>query len=193
MKRYLVLIAAAVALGGFVGGSIAAKQPMVASMQPMDSGAVVDGGGAIHVPRDYKTRYQALGTWSIADDGKAGAKQLHVVYASPGASAAWKERGTFPDGTVLVKEVYGASTEQMTTGTASHATDLKGWFVMVRDSQNKRAASNPLWADGWGWAWFDATNPDKTTSTNYRTDCQGCHAPASKTEYVYVAGYPELH
>ena len=50
----------------------------------------------------------------------------------------------------------------MTTGTVSHAETLKGWFVMMKDS-NGRYASNKLWGDGWGWAWFDAANPSKAT------------------------------
>jgi hypothetical protein len=34
---------------------------------------------------------------------------MHEVYASPGAIAAYKKTGHFPDGTVLVKEVVGAT------------------------------------------------------------------------------------
>ena len=42
---------------------------------------------------------------------------------------------------------------------------------MVKDS-NGRHAGNKLWGDGWGWSWFDADNPSKTTSTDYKTNCQ---------------------
>ena len=116
---------------------------------------------------------------------------MHEVFASPGAIDAYRESGQFPDGTVLVKEVYGTSTAGMTTGTVSHATRLKGWFVMVRDSGNTRPG-NPLWGDGWGWSWFDAGKPLKTTSTDYRTACKGCHLPAQSTNWIYVDGYPVL-
>jgi hypothetical protein len=92
-----------------------------------------------------------------ADEGE-GSKESHVVYASPGAIAAYRKEGHFPDGSVLVKEVFGAVTEAMTTGTVSHAQTLKGWFVMVRESKNSHP-ENPLWGDGWGWSWFDAANP----------------------------------
>jgi len=79
----------------------------------------------------------------------------------------------------------------MTTGTVSHADKLKGWFVMVKDGKNSHPG-NPLWGDGWGWSWFDADKPLKTTSTNYKADCQGCHVPAQSTDWIYVNGYPAL-
>jgi hypothetical protein len=51
----------------------------------------------------------------------------------------------------------------MTTGNVSHAKILKGWFVMLKDSKNSHP-DNKLWGDGWGWSWFDAAAPSKTTS-----------------------------
>jgi hypothetical protein len=91
----------------------------------------------------------------------------------------------------LVKEVFQAATGSMTTGTVSRAETLKGWFVMVKGGDG-RYPGNKLWGDGWGWSWFDASNPSKTTSTNYKTDCLSCHVPAQATDWVYVGGYPSL-
>ena len=65
----------------------------------------------------------------------------------------------------------------MKTGTVSRVQTLKGWLVMVRDSKNTHPG-NKLWGDGWGWSWFDAGNPTKTTSTDYKVNCLGCHVPA---------------
>jgi len=153
--------------------------------------AAVDAGGNLHVPRDYQTTYQPLGSWAVAADEGRGAKQLHAVFASPGSIEAYRKDGRFPDGTVLVKEVFEAATKEMTTGTVSHAEKLKGWFVMVKDS-NGRYPGNALWGDGWGWSWFDAANPTKTTSSDYRLNCKSCHVPAQATDWVYVDGYPAL-
>jgi len=153
--------------------------------------AAVDAQGNLHVPRDYQTAYQQLGSWAIAADEGRGAKQLHVVLASPGSIEAYRKDGRFPDGTVLVKEVFETATKEMTTGTVSHADKLKGWFVMVKDSAG-RYPGNALWGDGWGWSWFDAAFPTKTTSTDYRLNCKSCHVPAQTTDWVYVDGYPAL-
>jgi hypothetical protein len=153
--------------------------------------AVEDAAGNLHVPEAYRTTYQSLGSWAVSADQERGSKELHLVYASPGTAAAYSRDGHFPDGTVLVKEVYEAATKPMTTGTVSHADTLKGWFVMVKDS-NGRHAGNKLWGEGWGWSWFDAANPVKTTSKDFRTDCLGCHIPAKATDWIYVSGYPGL-
>jgi hypothetical protein len=153
--------------------------------------AAVDAEGNLHVPRDYQTTYQPLGSWAVAADEGRGSKELHVVLASPGSVEAYRKDGRFADGTVLVKEVFEAATKEMTTGTVSHAEKLKGWFVMVKDSAG-RHPGNALWGDGWGWSWFDAANPTKTTSTDYKLNCKSCHVPAHATDWIYVDGYPAL-
>ena len=87
----------------------------------------VDARGGITVPPNYRTRWVFLGTWSIdAGVGTAGAKGLHNVYTQPGVVEAYRSRGEFPDGTVLVKELLDSETRPMTTGTVSHGVDIEG-------------------------------------------------------------------
>jgi hypothetical protein len=156
------------------------------------SGAAVDETGNLRVPEGYRTSYQSLGVWAVAaDQAGQGSQQLHEVYVSPGAIAAYRKDGDFPDGTVLVKEVYGTETNAMTTGLVSRAGELKGWFVMVRDAKNTRHGQK-LWGDGWGWSWFDGNQPTRTASTDYTADCRGCHLPAQASHWIYVEGYPSL-
>jgi hypothetical protein len=165
--------------------------------------SAVDPFGKLHVPGNYRTTYQLLGTWAIAKDQGPGSAELHVVYASPGTIDAYRKNGNFPDGTVLVKEVYRAATSAMTTGMVSHIDSLRGWFVMVRD-RNGRHAENEAWGDGWGWSWFDAANPSVASrnlpmkdgiprpTLDYKDNCKGCHAPAQATEWIYTEGYLPL-
>jgi hypothetical protein len=162
-----------------------------ASRSTPNAETVVDAAGNLHVPDSYPTEYEFLGSWAVAADNGPGSKELHVVRASPGTIAAYRKDGHFPDGAVLVKEVFEADTGRMTTGTVSHAEKLKGWFVMTRDSGGGYAG-NKLWGDGWGWSWFDADNPSKTTSTDYKKDCLGCHVPARASDWIYVTGYLPL-
>jgi Cytochrome P460 len=152
--------------------------------------AVADADGNMRVPEGYRTNYEFLGSWAVAVDHGQGSKELHVVYASPGTARVYRKGEHFPEGTVFVKEVFETATATMTTGTVSHAQTLKGWFVMARDSTG-RHPGNRLWGEGWGWSWFDANNPSRTTSSDYRKDCLGCHVPA-QSEWVYVGGYPPL-
>ena len=60
------------------------------------TGAIADAEGALRVPADYRSIYQYLGTWAVAADHGEGSKQLHDVYASPGAVAAFRANGHFP-------------------------------------------------------------------------------------------------
>jgi len=158
-----------------------------------DRNAVVDARGNMKVPEGYRTSYEYLGTWAVAADDGKGSKELHTVYASPGTIAAYRSTGRFPNQTVLVKEVFETKTASLTTGTVNHAAaeSLKGWFLMVKD-ERAQFPDNKLWGEGWGWAWFDAGAPGKSTSTDYKSDCLACHAPAKQTDWLYVQGYPPL-
>ncbi|MBZ9894555.1 MULTISPECIES: cytochrome P460 family protein [unclassified Mesorhizobium] len=109
---------------------------------PVDQSAnVADAAGNSHVPTDYRTLYQALGSWAIAADSGQSSKQMHTVYASPGTIDAYRKTGHFPDGAVLVKEVFATSTNEMTPGTVSHVDKLKGWFVMVKTAKDRTQAT----------------------------------------------------
>ena len=166
-------------------------QPAMTATNDPKAAKVVDASGNLRVPGDYRTAYQFLGSWAVAADQGPGSKEIHLVYASPGTAAAYRKHGRFTDGSVLVKEVFETTTGAMTTGTVSHAQTLKGWFVLMKDSKNSHPG-NKLWGDGWGWSWFDAGKPSKTTSTDYKADCLSCHVPAQATDWIYVQGYPAL-
>jgi len=158
--------------------------------------SVVGSNGDLRVPADYRAAYQFLGSWGLANDQGSGAKRwlpkaIQVVYASPGTIAAYRKDGHFPDGAVLVKENFEATTEAMKAGTISRAQRLTGWFVMVRDTKDSHP-DNKLWGEGWGWSYFDAANPLKTTSADFRKDCLHCHTPAQASDWIYVDGYAPL-
>ena len=99
--------------------------------------------------------------------------------------------GKFPDGAVLVKEITNADAAKLTTGESSWSTDMKVWFVMIKDSKG-RFPDNHLWGDGWGWALFKADDPKKNVATDFKTDCITCHIPAKQDDWIYTRGYPIL-
>jgi hypothetical protein len=92
---------------------------------------------------------------------------------------------------VLVKELLTATTNTMTTGEVSHATETEGWFIMIKDTQG-RFKGNGLWGDGWGWALFNADEPATTATEDYKAECLPCHVPAENDDWIYLRGYPEL-
>jgi hypothetical protein len=149
---------------------------------------LVDKSGNIRKPANVRDTYQALGAYTVLDPK---GNQMHVTYASPGTAEAFRQTGKFPDGAVLVKEVFGTEHAQMTTGDAHWASGTKVWFVLIKDSKGRYPGS-ALWGDGWGWALFKADAPDKQVATDYKKDCLGCHIPAKGTDWIYVNGYPVL-
>jgi hypothetical protein len=150
---------------------------------------LVDKMGNIRKPADYRDLYQALGTFAVT--GLNGDTEMHYTYASPGTAEYYRKNGKFPDGAVLVKEVFGTDHAQLTTGDAHWASARKVWFVMIKDEKG-RYPGNPLWGNGWGWALFKSDAPDKQVATNYKKDCLGCHVPVKATDWIYVQGYPVL-
>ena len=157
--------------------------------------------GAITVPENYR-EWPTLGTWAHAKvEGAPGLQEYHVVYTQPDTIKYYNEKNRFPDGAVLVKELLNAHTMSMTTGPAvGHATTIKGWFVLVRDTKGRFTESS-LWGDGWGWSFFNPDDPQRTVSKNYKIDCLPCHTPARELarknaveadKWIYSFGYPVL-
>ena len=151
----------------------------------------VDKEGRISLPKDYKTKWVHLGDWAVAKKKGDVPHELHEVYTPPGVIESFEKTGEFPDGAVLVKEVRKTKSAKMTTGHVTWADDIKIWFVMIKD-KNKRFPESDIWGDGWGWALFEAKDPNKNTTTNYRASCIGCHIPAENTDWVFVQGYRKL-
>ena len=173
-------------------GMAEALRPAPPAAAAQDQALRVRDGGRLVVPEDYRTEFVALGTWAVASNSPTGdAAEFHRVYAAKEVVEAYRTTGRFPDGAVLVKEVTTARAEDMTTGRVSRADEVLGWFVMVKDTEG-RYPGDPLWGDGWGWAWFDAEAPDQATTTDYKEECLGCHVPAQGTDWVYIEGYPLL-
>lgn len=158
---------------------------------------LVDKTGNIRKPNDYRDHYQILGTFAVlnaipmAPGPTEKGTDIHYTYASPGTAEYYRKTGKFPDGAVLVKEVFGTDHGKLTTGDAHWASGTKQWFVMIKNEKG-RYPGNPLWGDGWGWALFKADAPDKQVATDYKKDCLGCHIPAQATDWIYVQGYPVL-
>lgn len=150
----------------------------------------VNGSGEISFPENFRTSMVHLGSWFVPEGSASG---FHDVYTQRESVEAFRDTGQFPDGATLVKELRGAHADNYTTGEGvSYASsELKQWFVMIKDSQG-RFDNNPVWGDGWGWALFTADDRTQNAASNYQNDCLGCHVPARDTDWIYTEGYPTL-
>ena len=177
LRRVALLVAASAAFSS-------------ASFADEDLSPHVSATGDIEFPTDFRTTMAHLGSWFVPSGGASG---FHDVYTEKENIEFYRLNGIFPDGATLVKELRASKVGSYTTGEGvHHSTDgLKQWFVMVKDSQN-RFTENPLWGDGWGWALFKPDQPGKNLTTDYKTDCLGCHIPAKGNDWLYTEAYPIL-
>ncbi|WP_017443970.1 cytochrome P460 family protein [Gayadomonas joobiniege] len=149
----------------------------------------VDKKGNISLPKNFELNMVHLGAWFVPSGGASG---FHSVFTTKDAVEYFQNQGHFPDGAVLIKELRADIKKDYTTGSnVSFATDVKQWFVMVKDSKN-RFNDHPNWGEGWGWALYKPDDPAKNLSTNYQTDCLGCHVPVKDKDWVYTEAYPVL-
>jgi len=183
MGRAIKMVAGLLLAATFVLTSI----PIVAGD---DFSPYVDANGNISFPDGFRTSMVHLGSWFVPEGGASG---FHDVYTEKESVEAYRRNGKFPDGATLVKELRASRSGNFTTGQGvSYATsELKQWFVMIKDSKN-RFAGNPLWGEGWGWALFKPQDSSKNVASNFQTDCLGCHVPAKDRDWVYTEAYPIL-
>ena len=180
------------AMGLVATAAIGAARPDdPAARAAVEFSPYVTKDGGITRPTDYRDTFEFLGTYAVATKSGQPVDEMHVVYARPEDVKAYRRDGKFPDGATLVKEVTKVGSDKLTTGQAHWATDIKLWFVMIKDAK-RRFPGNDLWGDGWGWALFLEKEPEKNVATDYSTDCKTCHIPARKDDWIYVRGYPPL-
>ena len=171
----MALVAATIALG--------ASHPSRPDDPPAraadDFSPYVTKDGGISRPTDYRETFMHLGTYAVATKPNQPVDEMHDVYARPEDVRAYRRDGKFPDGAVLVKEVTRVGSEKLTTGQSHWATDIKLWFVMIKDAKG-RFPGNDLWGDGWGWALFLAKEPAQQRGDRLRDRLQDVPHPGQE-------------
>jgi hypothetical protein len=195
MKRYLLPI--------FVGLlSIAAVFALVearaVTVNAASSTAVFDSNGRLQLPTGYR-RWVFVGaplTPNGLNNGKAGFPEYHHVYIEEKNLDAYLKTGSFPEGTVIVKELTrvlvptfpdGSRTEP--SGRGYFNGEFDGLDVTVKDS--KRFAKT----NGWGFFNFGHHPLPYAESAEEApaSECAGCHAAyVAKTDMTWVQFYPML-
>src|SRR5499426_3971495 len=191
MRRYggmTALIAVAVAM---IGTLFLFNRSQVTAETQQQSAAQFDADGKMKLPTGFR-KWVFVGaplTPNALNNGKAGFPEYHHVYVEEQNVDAYLKTGSFPEGTVIVKELTrvlnptfpdGSRTEPSGRGFFNGA--YNGMDVTVKDS--KRFPET----NGWGFfnfghhpepyaAWAQAAPP---------TDCGGCHKTyVSKTDMTW--------
>jgi Cytochrome P460 len=197
MQKYLLAIIVGV---GLVAAAFSQLNTRSVAAQPQHSTAVFDSDGRLKLPNPaIFRRWVLVGTPLTPNglnDGKAGFPEYHNVYIEEKNVDAYLKTGSFPEGTVIVKELTrvlnptfpdGSRTEP--SGRGYFNGEFNGIDETVKDS--KRFAKT----NGWGFFTF-GHHPlpyDKTSEEKPVTECAGCHiANVAKTDMTWVQFYPIL-
>lgn len=154
--------------------------------------------GKLKLPVGFR-RWVFLGaplTPNALNDGEANFPEFHHVYVEERNLDIYLRTGSFPEGTVLIKELTrvlkpafpdGSRTEP--SGRGYFNGELNGIDASVKDS--KRFAKT----NGWGYFTF-GHHPmpyAQTASESPVSECAGCHlANVAKTDMTWVQFYPLL-
>jgi cytochrome P460 len=194
-KEYVLAIIAGV---GLVAASSFLLNTRSVAAQPQRSTAVFDSDGKMQLPTGYRA-WVFVGaplTPNALNMGEAAFPEFHHVYIEKENVDAFLQTGSFPEGTVIVKELTRVLAPEFPDGSRKEPSgrgyfngEINGIDVTVKDS--KRFAGT----NGWGFFTF-GHHPlpyAKTAAESPATQCASCHITyVAQTDMTWVQFYPLL-
>jgi hemoglobin len=182
IATYLTIGGLLLTLGGCntvepAGGKAAADKPSgMASAMPTSAGP----DGTLPLPADYKSWPKFL-----TDIPKGEAKQVRDIYINP-TGARTSAGQNFPNGTVMVMEIYKAKMDgdKLMTGMDGKPAkgDLAKVFVMGKEQGWGDKLPENLKNGDWVYAAYDVSN--KPLMEDF-TKCRACHTPLAQKDFVH--------
>jgi hypothetical protein len=197
MRKILTLIILGLAV--VAASSLLRYSGHVVAAAPQ-SAAVFDADGRLELPSPAIFRRWVFVGAPLTPEGlnndKAGFPEYHNVYIEQKNVDAFLRTGSFPEGTVIVKELtrvlkptFPDSSRTEPSGRGYFNGEYNGIDLTVKDS--KRFAKT----NGWGFFTF-GHHPlpyDRTAAEKPVTECAGCHISfVAKTDMTWIQFYPIL-
>jgi Cytochrome P460 len=196
MKKYLFAIIVGIAL--FVSSLYLLVITHSVAANTEEYTAVFDSQGNLKLPTGYRA-WVFVGaplTPNALNNGNAGFPEYHHVYVQKKNVDAYLQKGSFPEGTVFVKELtrvldptFPDGSRQEPSGRGYFNGEYNGIDVTVKDSKRFAKTNN------WGFFTF-GHHPlpyAKTAAESPSTECAFCHIQfVSKTDMTWVQFYPLL-
>ena len=184
----LLAIAASVAL--FEAKPISAKAPT--------SSAIFDSQGRLKLPTGYR-RWVYLGvslTPNGLNKGEAPFPEFHHVYVEEKNLDAYQKTGSFPDGTMLVKELTRVLNPTFPDGSQTEPSG-RGYFNGVYNGLDVMVKGTKRFAQTNGWGFFTFGHHPlpyaESAEESPVYECAGCHMTyVAKTDMTFVQFYPAL-
>ena len=195
MQRYLFLIAAAASL---LTASLLLLNSRPVAAQTQHSTAVFDADGKFELPSGFR-RWVFVGaplTPNGLNNGKAGFPEYHHVYVEEKNLNAYLKTGSFPEGTVIIKELTRVLDPTFPDGSRTEPSG-RGFFNGVYNGIDATVKDSKRFPTTNGWGFFTFGHHPlpyaKTAAESPVTECAGCHiANVAKTDMTWVQFYPIL-
>jgi len=193
--RFTRAFLAALMLGGL--GVLALQAGQAPAQMMKVGGAVLAADGGTSIPEGFRD-WPFLGaplTPNGLNGGAAGFPEFHHVYIEPGALEAFRQTGTFPEGTTIVKELvllkpgtHPDGSRDEPSGRGYFADSFAGIDMMVKDSARFAETG------GWGFFNFGHHAPPYAERAEAAPDevCAYCHAANATHDMVFTTFYPIL-
>jgi hypothetical protein len=170
----------------------------VAAQAPRST-AVFEPDGKLKTPSFEFRKWVLVGTPLTPDGlngGKAGFPEYHNVYVEAKNVDAYLKTGSFPEGTVIVKELARVLSPTFPDGSRTEPSG-RGFFNGAFNGIDETVKDSKRFAKTNGWGFFTfGHHPlpyDKTSAEKSTEDCAGCHiANVAKTDMTWVQFYPIL-
>jgi hypothetical protein len=112
---------------------------------------------------------------------------IHHVYIDPDSFRHRQEKGTFPDGTIIVMDVLHMEQRESESGFGYFTTGGQDILISIKDRRV---------FDGRGWGYYAFLDKDlkagKRTAMPDDKRCGACHQAAAEDDEVFTQYYPAL-
>jgi cytochrome P460 len=197
MQKYPLAAALAIVAGvSLAGASSLLLDAKPVSAQTERPTAVFDSNGRLQLPTGYR-RWVFLGaplTPNALNGGSANFPEFHHVYVEEKNLDAYFKNGSFPEGTVFVKELTRVLAPTFPDGSRQEPSG-RGYFNGVYNGIDLSMKDSKRFAKTNGWGYFTfGHHPEpyaQSAEESPVTECAGCHlANVAKTDMTYVQFYP---
>ena len=107
---------------------------------------------------------------------------LDNVFVNPAAYKAFLATGTWPDGTVMIKENRRAAEAGSISTTGKYQTDVVSMEFHVKDEKKFPG----------GWVFFASNGKNPGREMPMDADCYSCHQTHGAVDTTFVQFYPTL-
>ena len=208
MTKYLLTIIIIVGVGLLAGTVFFPKSKSVAAESPQ-SGVVFNADGTAQVPTGFRAWVFVgapltpnglnHGKYNCDQPGgctKSNFPEYHHVYIEKKNVDAYLKTGSFPEGTVIVKELTRVLNPSNPDGSRTEPSG-RGYFNGEYNGMDVTVKDSKRFADTNNWGFFNfghhAWPIEETAKEASAAECAGCHiANVAQTDMTWIQFYPLL-